>query len=160
MKQDLNVVIVGGGLAGCLLALRLLEEKPNIKMCIVEAGTSLGGNHTWSFFETDLSPKQQRFLEPLIEYRWPGYEVHFPERTHHLSTGYRSITSARLHAVLMERLGQSVLLGTRVVSLSHDNVDLGGDSKIHAPCVIDARGARELPGSLSLSRNSWVKKCG
>lgn len=146
MTNTPDVIIVGGGLAGCLLALRLVAARPDIKLCIAEGGPELGGNHTWSFFETDLTPDQRTWIDPLVDHHWPGYEVRFPGQAHHLSTGYRSMTSATLRAAVMQRLRPAVALGTRALFLGHDHAVLEGRGIVHAPCVIDARGGRETPG--------------
>ena len=45
-----DVAIVGGGLAGGLIALALRRQRPDLDVRIVESGTRLGGNHLWSFF--------------------------------------------------------------------------------------------------------------
>ncbi|MCC6990951.1 MAG: FAD-dependent oxidoreductase, partial [Acidobacteria bacterium] len=47
-----DVVIVGGGLAGSLAAWRLRTTRPDRAVTLVEAGPALGGNHTWSFHAT------------------------------------------------------------------------------------------------------------
>ena len=45
MHHDL--IIAGGGLAGTLTALRLLEQTPNATVLLLERGETLGGQHTW-----------------------------------------------------------------------------------------------------------------
>ena len=48
-------ILVGGGLANVLIALRLHAERPDKNMLVLEQGSTLGANHTWSFHETDLT---------------------------------------------------------------------------------------------------------
>lgn len=146
MTAEFDVIIVGGGLAGCLVALRLSEARPGIKLCIVESAPQLCGNHTWSFFETDLSGAQRDWIDPLLDHRWPGYEVRFPDSHHTLSTGYRSMTSDTLRAAVMQRLRPAVRLGTRVGAIGSDHAEVDGLGLLRAPCVIDARGGRPTPG--------------
>ena len=50
-----DVIIVGGGLSGGLLAWRLMQRQPQLDLCLVDSGLRLGGNHTWSFFDDDLT---------------------------------------------------------------------------------------------------------
>ena len=50
-----DLILVGGGLANTLIALRLSDALPEIKIMILEQGPALGGNHTWSFHGSDLS---------------------------------------------------------------------------------------------------------
>ena len=53
-----RVVSVGGGLANSLIAYRLAQTRPELEPLIVEA-ERLGGNHTWCFHATDLTPAQR-----------------------------------------------------------------------------------------------------
>ena len=49
-----DLIILGGGLAGGLVALALASKRPDLGVVIVEAGETLGGNHVWSFFDADV----------------------------------------------------------------------------------------------------------
>ena len=68
-----DMVLVGGGLANGLIALRLRTARPELRLLIVEAGTRLGADHTWSFHAADLEPEQRRWIEPLAAHSWPSY---------------------------------------------------------------------------------------
>lgn len=140
--RELDIIIVGGGLSGSLAAWRLLQLAPNLRVCLVEQGDKLGGNHTWSFFETDLQPELRSWVAPLITYRWHGYDVLFPSRKRTLRNNYCSISSERLHEVISAALGERLIAGRKVESLSEQGVVLAGGSKLSADCVIDARGPR------------------
>jgi lycopene beta-cyclase len=140
-----HVIIVGGGLSGSLMAWRLRECAPGLRLRLLEGGGRLGGNHTWSFFETDLTLAQGQWIDPLVSYRWPAYEVRFPKRRRVLATGYRSITSERLHDVLAPALGGIVTYGANVVEAAAGHVRLKSGEILAADCVLDARGARALP---------------
>ncbi|MBC7324102.1 MAG: NAD(P)-binding protein, partial [Moorella sp. (in: Bacteria)] len=39
------MVIVGGGLAGALAALRLTQRRPDIPLLLLESGDRFGGDH-------------------------------------------------------------------------------------------------------------------
>ncbi len=143
--ERVDVVIVGGGLAGCLTALRITALQPDLSLLLIEAGAALGGNHTWSFFETDVSPEARDWLEPLIAHRWPSYDVRFPKLTRTIETGYRSVTSEQLASVVADRLGTRVRCGVRVTRIGSGLVDLDDGTHLAAACVIDARGVRDLP---------------
>ncbi len=134
-------ILVGGGLANVLIALRLHTERPDKNMRVLEQGPTLGANHTWSFHETDLTPEQRAWVQPLVIASWPRQEVRFPTGRRILETGYNSISSERLHDVAMKRLGSSVQLNCPVLDVNANGVKLSDGSSLHAPLVIDGRGA-------------------
>lgn len=140
-----DVVIAGGGLAGGLIALRLKARDPSLRVVVLESGATLGGVHTWSHFQTDVSPEIDDWLRPLIVHCWAGYEVRFPAHRRSLTTEYRSVTSERFHEVVSSALGDDAWTGAKVADLAADRVTLADGRVLEAPCVIDARGPRETP---------------
>ena len=142
MALEADLILVGGGLANGLLALRLRQQRPDLRLLLVEQGETLGGNHTWSFHEHDLTPAQHRWLEPLVETRWPGYEVIFPDLKRRLDSGYASIFSERFHQHLMAELSDGVRLSTSVVEVKPQQVRLASGEILRAGAVIDGRGVR------------------
>jgi lycopene beta-cyclase len=147
MQQlDTDIAIVGGGLAGGLIALALAKLRPELKLLVIEQGDTFGGNHVWSSFESDVAPENAWLVEPLIAARWDGYGVHFPGHSRVLTTPYRSITSERLDAALRAALSESALLtGQSVTEVGQNRVTLGAERTVNAGGVIDARGATGLP---------------
>ncbi|MBB3996795.1 lycopene beta-cyclase CrtY [Aureimonas pseudogalii] len=140
MTHDL--VLAGGGLANGLIAYRLAERRPDLRVVVLEGGTSLGGNHTWSFHDGDLSPAEHAWIEPFVAHRWPTYEVRFPKRKRAVATGYASVSSERFRALLTERLGDRLVLGARIAALTPDRVTLEDGRVFAGRAVIDGRGHR------------------
>ena len=138
MRPDL--VIVGGGLSGGLLAWRLAERRPELRLCLIEAGPCLGGNHTWSFHASDLSDTERDWIDPLVAWRWPGHDVAFPDFTRTIATPYLGISSASFDRAIRARLGASLLCGTKVHGIAADHVRLAGGTVLSADAVIDATG--------------------
>jgi lycopene beta-cyclase len=137
---DVDVILVGGGLANSLIAWRLLMRRPEIKIRVIERGPTLGGNHTWSFHEGDVSPSALADLKPFIAATWARQSVSFPGHGRVFDVPYHAISSEQMHDVLSERLGDRLMLNTEVVSLAANKVILGDQSVITAHCVIDGRG--------------------
>jgi lycopene beta-cyclase len=140
-----DVIFAGGGLASCLTAYRLRQRHPHLKLLIVEGAGSLGGNHTWSFFSTDLTEAQLDWIEPLILRRWSSYEVRFPALERTLTTGYCSTDSDFFHTFMMGALGDCVQLRTPVKSVSAQSIGLAGGERIEGRCIIDGRGPEPSP---------------
>lgn len=140
-----DLLLVGGGLANGLLALRLSRSRPELDVRIVEAADRLGGAHTWSFFERDLTPEQQAWIAPLIVHRWPGYAVHFPGGNRRLSSGYASVTATRFDAVIQAALPGRIQFNAAVETVSPTQVTLADGTPLRARVVIDGRGPTATP---------------
>jgi len=146
-SQPLDIAILGGGLAGGLIALALARLRPELRLAVIERGPTFGGNHVWSCFASDVAEADRWLVDPLVEAEWPQYEVRFPGYARQLVTPYRSLNSERLDAALREALPPEALLcDTDVVSATQTSVSLMGGREIAAKAVIDARGARTMPG--------------
>ncbi|MGB5019274.1 lycopene beta-cyclase CrtY [Sphingorhabdus sp.] len=137
-----DIAIVGGGLAGGLIALALARLRPELKLVLIDQDKSFGGNHIWSFFASDIAPEHRWLTAPLVTYGWSGYEVHFPSHSRSIDNIYYTIESERLDWLLRNNLPQSSLFsGREVKAVSPRLVVLDGAQRINAGGVIDARGA-------------------
>ncbi|MFD2190958.1 lycopene beta-cyclase CrtY [Pistricoccus aurantiacus] len=138
-----DLILVGGGLANGLIALRLKQARPELRLLMLESESQPGGNHTWSFHDGDLTEAQHAWLAPLVGCRWPRHRVIFPDRKRLLSGGYSSIFSRDFAGVLKEALGKNLWVDTPVASLSPESVELEDGRILQAPAVIDGRGPVE-----------------
>jgi lycopene beta-cyclase len=141
-EVEADVLLVGGGLASSLIALRLKRSRPALKIIMLERDATIGGQHTWSHFATDVSPQISAWLAPLIARDWAGYDVRFPAHRRTLGTHYRAITSSRMHEVMSELLGEDAWLGVEAAKIEANAVRLSDGRRLTAPLVIDARGPR------------------
>ncbi|WP_156680215.1 lycopene beta-cyclase CrtY [Sphingomonas profundi] len=152
-----DLAIVGGGLAGGLIALALARRRPDLDVRLVEAEAAVGGNHIWSFFGSDVAAADRWLIEPLVCHGWQGYHIAFPKRRRRLAATYYSILSERLDAVVRAALpGDRLLTGRRATALSPTAALLDDGTRIEARAVIDARG----PADLSLLDLGWQKFVG
>jgi len=140
-----DLILIGAGLANGLLAWRLQQLRPELSVLCLEQEAQAGGNHTWSFHESDLDATQQRWLAPLVVKRWPAYHVHFPAFSRRLHGGYASITSERFAEVLGQALGAALRTGCSVVELGRQRVTLASGEQLQARIVIDGRGGQASP---------------
>ena len=145
MAVSTDLILVGGGLASGLIALRLKEKRPELRFLILEQSNQLGGEHTWSFHTSDLNPEQLDWIRPLITRSWSTYQAHFPQYSRVLSGGYHSVTSRGSHQYLSQRLDGSVIFGEKAATLSPTEVVTEGGMRYQAGCVIDVRGFRGQP---------------
>lgn len=133
-----EVIIVGGGLAGCVTALALRAKRPELRVRLLEQAPALAGNHTWSYHETDISPWFHQLLAPARDAAWATHEVRFPTVARTLG-GYASLASHKL-AEAVAQAGVAVQCGVAVQRLDRAAVQLADGSALSAACVIDARG--------------------
>lgn len=162
--QSLSHIVIGGGLAGGLTALALADARRGDAVALVERHGSLGGNHTWSFHESDLDEDERSLVIPLVSNRWPRQSVRFPGYERTLGTGYLSISSGRYDALLRERLeraGVRLLLGEEVVEADARRVRLSSGAVLRADVVLDARGPAPLhPGGRGTAPHAYQKFVG
>ncbi len=139
--MDFDIILAGGGLANGLIALRLAQLRPQVRVAIVEAGATLGGNHIWSSFSDELTPAQRQWTAPLFAHRWDHYDVRFPGRNRTLQAGYGSCTSALFADVVARALpADRVLTATPIDAVTPTSVTLGDQRVLTAGAVIDGRG--------------------
>ena len=138
--METELILVGGGLADSLIAYRILVERPDFPLLVVERGISLGANHTWSFHDSDLTDSQRRWMEPLIAHSWSSHELRFPGRRRTIHDTYNSVTSERLHEVVAPALGDRMRLDAEVAEITPGGIVLANGERINARAVIDGRG--------------------
>jgi lycopene beta-cyclase len=144
MPRAAPLTILGGGLAGGLIAHALSQRRPEIAFTLCEQSDTLGGNHVWSFFDSDVADEDRWIVAPFISHSWPGYDVRFPAHRRHIQARYNSIESEHFDQVLRERLpAEALRLGVAC--------DPAPDGT-----VIDARG----PGDLTQLDAGWQKFVG
>ncbi len=132
--------MVGAGLANSLIAMRLKQCHPGLRILMLEAEAQPGGNHCWSFHQSDITPAQHNWLKPLVAHCWQGYQVRFPAFTRSLAGGYNMISSERLARVMRGVLKEALWTQTAVSHLTPQSVTLADGQRLMADVVIDGRG--------------------
>jgi lycopene beta-cyclase len=146
-NEKVDVAIIGGGLAGGLTAYFMAASHPDRSIILAEATDALGGNHTWSFFESDVSPAAFELLKPLISRSWSSTSVDFPRVKRELDGAYHSIRSDDFNRVLKEKLGDKIRFEATATKITDTTVLFEGGRSIDAACIFDARGLAETPVS-------------
>lgn len=151
-RQEQRILLVGGGLANALLAYRLRLTRPDVAFTVFEKTMRLGGEHTWSFHESDLAPSQNKWLSPLVYKRWPSYRVKFPAYERVLGSPYGSIrsgvtvpTSQDFHHRLMEDLREYCLFGQGIRHVSPQHIVTDDGVTHQGALVVDGRGFELKP---------------
>ncbi|HEV2597444.1 lycopene beta-cyclase CrtY [Sphingopyxis sp.] len=139
-----DIAIVGGGLAGGLAALALASKRPDLDVRLIEPGP-VGGNHIWSFFDSDIAKKDRWLVAPLVRHHWPRYDARFPAYARTLRMGYKSITGEALAEAVAAALPEDHVIADRAKHVAPDHVLLSRGGRLSAKHVIDARGAGKFP---------------
>ncbi|HFB2048353.1 MAG: lycopene beta-cyclase CrtY [Hyphomicrobiaceae bacterium] len=138
-----DVILVGGGLANMLIAIRLATTRRDLRILIAEAKGRIGGDHTWSYHSKDVTPCQDLWLSSIGNATWPSQLVQFPSYKRTLATGYRTLTSDDLRRRLAN-YSVEIILSTRVNNITNNSITLDGGQKIFGTCVIDGRGIQSF----------------
>ncbi len=143
--SGLRLILVGGGLANGLLALKLLQTRPDVEFVVLEGGPALGGVHTWSFHDADLSPTGHKLVAPLVVKHWDGQQVLFPALRRRFPAGYNSVSAERFAEHITPLLGDRLRCNARVAEILPTQVRLENGETLIADAVIDGRGFRASP---------------
>lgn len=152
-----DLLIVGGGLSGALMALAMARWQPDVRVELLEDGPTFGGNHVWSYFDSDVSADGAGLLAPMVAQRWSGYDIAFPARQRTITSGYSSLTSERLDQTVRATLGDHAMSSQAVAAVGPGHVTMTDGSDRHAGAVLDARGL--APGTQPFSCG-WQKFVG
>jgi lycopene beta-cyclase len=137
--------------------LRLGELRPDIPVLLVEGGTCFGGDHTWSFFDSDLPEASHDLVAALAPAHWPRHKVRFARRERELSLGYNSVHSSRLDRLVRTRLpSDRWRCESPVARIEPEAIELLSGERIAARGVIDARGPGGAMPGLKLGWQKFV----
>ena len=140
-----DIAIVGGGLAGGLAALALAAKRPDLDVRLIEPGP-IGGNHIWSFFDSDIAKKDRWLVAPLVRHHWTQYDVRFPSHERRVRMGYKSITGEALADAVIAALPAGHIIADKAKHVAPDHLLLSRGGRLSAKHVIDARGVGKFPG--------------
>ncbi|MDZ7713394.1 MAG: lycopene cyclase family protein [Rhodovibrio sp.] len=135
-----GIAILGAGLAGLSLALRLVEAGVDAPITLLEPRTAYACDRTWGFWETEPHP-----FAHLVAERWPAWRV-TTAAAQHVRAGtvpYVRLPAGRVYVDAMERLARasnvSVRHGARVTGVDGDRVQLADGTTLRAGVIYDGR---------------------
>jgi lycopene beta-cyclase len=156
--HSFELVLVGGGLQNGLISLASLDRDPARRIAVIEAGDTLGGNHTWSLHAGDVPVAARPFIDELLVARFDSYDVRFPGFSRTVAAPYSVISSGRFAEVVEARLrrapGCELLLGTVATSVEAKGVELRDGRVLRGDVVVDSRG----PGSVRAGEGAGYQK--
>src|SRR5450432_2465790 len=142
--EPFDYLLIGGGLQNALIALAVLGRTPEARVCLVERGSDVGGNHLWCFHSADLSAAGHALVEPLVIRRWAGYSVRFPRFERRLASAYSAVSSEQLARVVRDVFARhpasQLLFGRTAERVQEHGAVMADGEELRAHVVIDARG--------------------
>lgn len=154
--QKADVLVLGGGLSGALVALRFQTVKPGLTVTLLEKKDQLAGDHSWVFHESDLPPGAVDSLRPLISKSWDRWTVQFPKMEKTVEGRMHMVRSNDLHDYVMEKIGSSIHFGTEVERATENLAVLTTGERYDAELVFDARGFSSTPKNDLNGFNKYV----
>lgn len=139
-NEKFDIILLGGGLANSLAALSLKIFSPHISFVLLEKDEKLGGEHTWSFHESDLPFEQFQWLKPLVSKSWETYDVIFPKYRREVALKYHSIQSEHFHEKVYPLVKENIRLNNEVTLVKENRVFLKDGSSFEGQRVFDGRG--------------------
>lgn len=150
-----DIAIVGAGLAGGLAALALAQRRPDLDIRVIEAG-AIGGNHVWSWFDSDIDAAHRWIMAPLAAHHWDSYDIAFPTHSRTLNTGYNSTSGTALDTAVRAAFPPDNILPVAAAALEPNRLTLADQRCVVASHVLDARGS----GDFSMLDCGWQKFLG
>ncbi len=139
-----DYILVGGGLQSGLIVLALKHYQPRARVLVVERCDRLGGNHTWSFHPKDVSATANVWLESIVEYRWPSYQVRLNRFEKKIDLAYASISSEHFASTVTRSIDNDrsvvVRTNTEVTEITRNEITISRGEKISGRLVLDCRG--------------------
>jgi Lycopene cyclase protein len=147
----LDVIIVGGGLRGCLTALALRRLRPELDLCLIDSGSRLGGGPVEACF-TDCLPLGGHALIADSEVRaWPGFVLIGEDGPREIARPISVVAPEQLHAEMLAMVGpEAIRLGAKVGEVGDGFAQLD-DGELAAGLVLDFRPQPIAPGTLGQS---------
>lgn len=148
MSGAIDIGFVGGGLANCIAGAALKFLRPDVSFRIYESEPSVGGKHTWCFYESDINgPKPIRdWLHSLTTCSWDGYEVKFPGLIKNLPHKYFCIESEKFANQFHEEFVDVLCLEKKATDLTETTIVFEDDRTQNFGTVIDGRGSPHFSG--------------
>jgi lycopene beta-cyclase len=141
VKREFDILFVGTGLAAGLAALRLSQNRPNLRIGLLDSGLLADRRSpTWSFHETDLDAQALRCVEPVLSASWSSYDVAFPEHRRTLRASYHSILAADFFSHLKSVFADTLFENQTVVEWARMEVRTADGNTYCAPHIMDSRG--------------------
>ena len=152
IKNKYDVVIVGAGLAGQMIAHALSHFHYRTQILLCEKGNDLSLSHTWSFHQGDIPEKLQLWISTLISATWDNYEVYFPLYDRKFLSSYNSIQSSELGTKTKQLKNVEICYSVNVRNVDEQRVIFDGGEVVEAKLVIDCRGWQECSGPVGYQK--------
>ncbi len=149
-RVDYDIAIIGAGLAGLSLALRLAElSTPRLRVLLIDSRTHYCRDRTWSYW----SGMVQHPFQAAVSSHWDAWSIATDEGVVKRSVPgmrYESLCSDAVYELAFTRLRQAanvdIRLGTHIVELEEerDHVTLHLPEWVRVRQVFDSRPPSEL----------------
>lgn len=154
MGQHTDVLLIGGGLQNCLLALYASRKHPELNFIILEAEDTLLGGKTISAHHKDVPKPILEMVTPFIKKSWPNYLVSFPNYEKRVGLEYFTLDCVKLGHFLSQNSFSNIQvhLSHKVLDIKNNNVQVEGGRVFSSNLIIDTRPTLKKPASTGIQQ--------
>ena len=156
MSQLFDLIVLGGGLRGCIVVLAMARWRPKQRVLLVDRAAHLGGGTILPFFSSEIDPSVRSIIDDVIVMWWDSYWLGGAAGSTQIVGGIAMITPDQLHAeVVNATRPDSILLGCEAERIDDRSVRLG-DRIAHAGMVLDCRPRRAKLSKSHITLDSYL----
>jgi Lycopene cyclase protein len=144
MPKSCDIIIIGGGLTGSIIALLLTCYRPEVEFLLIEAGESCGGDTLETAIWDEIPEIARAVIDGAIVKDWAQCHIAYPSSAEKRDTRTVMLDPTQLHLeVLRQVSSDDMSLNSVVHSIEGDTINFSGGAAT-AQTIIDARETETL----------------
>lgn len=154
MSKSYDIIIIGGGLTGSIIALLLACYRPEVTFLLIEAGESCGGDTLETAIWNEIPEIARTVIDGAIVKDWAQCHIAYSSSSEKRDERIVMLDPTQLHLEVLRQVNPDDLrLNSVVYGIDGDTVTYSGGTAI-AQTIIDARETETLHSLNVLMKSS------